>query len=523
MDDTTSRHEGGMDRATAAAWRAFQAELADRLAAMETDEVLVVDVLAGHEPEAGATPYVQFCAWGEGMLRGEVASNHVLTSGCELDEVGERALRELGYDAPTYGPADEPDAGSLNFHVDLPKEQADRLAVMSVRALRDVFAVVHPALLDGDVVADAPAELGASERAQGDEAPATFPHGGHEELTELVDAALTPYFGHPPRHDDDGDIPVDLGDTALFVRVCETVPVIEMFACVATDVQDLERAAFEVNVLNRDVRYVKFRLVGDAILADLQLPAWPFVPEQLRAMLAVMTGAVEQVAGDLQARVGGRPLLGDLEVDLEEHPGQEDDAAGDDDAADGGADQGDVGMGDNDQAVRPLAPAPDRAVELLGELEAESAGSVTPELAASVCGHDTTRILDLIRQEERERIEWRTLRDEIAGADDHVEVGCEHEIAYSDRMISLLRRALRVVVEHRAAQDEAAWTQPAGTEPRGTEAAGSGAARGAQARAEASWADRRRSANDRASRPRRPRPRRVPDPTIEEVDPEIWS
>jgi hypothetical protein len=518
MDDTTSRHEGGMDRATAAAWRAFQAELADRLAAMETDEVLVVDVLAGREPEAGATPYVQFCAWGEGMLRGEVASNHVLTSGCELDEVGERALRELGYDAPTYGPADEPDAGSLNFHVDLPKEQADRLAVMSVRALRDVFAVVHPALLDGDVVADAPAELGASERAQGDEAPATFPHGGHEELTELVDAALTPYFGHPPRHDDDGDIPVDLGDTALFVRVCETVPVIEMFACVATDVQDLERAAFEVNVLNRDVRYVKFRLVGDAILADLQLPAWPFVPEQLRAMLAVMTGAVEQVAGDLQARVGGRPLLGDPEVGLEDHPGLEDDDAVEDDtgegeAGEGEAGEGDTGAGDSDQAVRPLAPAPDRAVELLGELEAESAGSVTPELAASVCGYDTTRILDLIRQEERERIEWRTLRDEIAAADDHVEVGCEHEIAYSERMISLLRRALRVVVERRAAQDEAA----------GTEQVRAGTGSLASPKGGGPSGERRRSPHDQAARSRRPRPRRVPDPTIEEVDPEIWS
>jgi hypothetical protein len=175
-------------------------------------------------------------------------------------------------------------------------------------------------------------------------------------------------------------------------------------------------------------------------------------------------------------------------------------------------------MGDNDQAVRPLAPAPDRAVELLGELEAEGAGSVTPELAASVCGHDATRILDLIRQEERERIEWRTLRDEIAGADDHVEVGCEHEIAYSDRMISLLRRALRVVVEHRAAQDEAAWTnrwRPAGAVD---VAGGFASPNGGGASTE-----RRRAPHDRASRSRRPRPRRVPDPTIEEVDPEIWS
>jgi hypothetical protein len=467
-------HDGSeVDRAAAEAWVRFQARLGDRLAGMAEDDVLVVEALVADEDEPGAAPYVQFCAWGEGMLRGEVASNHVLMEPRELDEEGERALEELGYDAPTYGPDDEADAGSLNFHADLPQSAADRLAVMSVRALRDVFGVAHPALLTGDLAdgSAAPVEPAAAERA--DEPVASYPHGGHEELMALVDRALTPYFGHEPRHDDDGDIPVDLGDTVMFVRVHASVPVVELFACVATDVQDLERAAFEINVLNRDVRFVKFRLVGDSILADLQLPAWPFAPEHLRTMVAVMTETLQQVESDLVARVCGRPVLGGDEdaddVDPDEVEGDEVEV-----------ERGGVGVRRWRSAERVLV-----------QLHAESPGSVTPEVAASVCGDDVETILDLIAHEESQKVAWRRSRDEARAAGDTggVEAG-DAEVAYSRHTISLLRRALRVVVERQAAREDEAVRPPTPS---------------------------------RRSRRHPPRMRRVPDPTLEEVDPEMWG
>lgn len=442
-----------VDRAAAQAWVRFQARLADRLAAMEQDDVLVVEAMVGDDDEPGAAPYVQFCAWGPGLLRGEVASNHVLMVPRELDAEGERALVELGYDAPTYDPDEEPaegaDGGSLNFSVDVEQTEADRLAVMSVRALRDVFGVADPALLTGDLADDGrvPSEPAAFER--GDEPVAAYPHGGHEELSALVDRALTTYFGHEPRHDDDGDIPVDLGGNVLFVRVHESVPVVELFACVVSDVQDLERAAFEVDVLNRDVRFVKFRLAGDAIMADLQLPSWPFVPEHLRAMLAVMSDAVQQVEGDLAQRVGGSRLV-DVATD-----------AADDDRPGEGADvlvdsEGCTGDAEPDTEV---ASPWQVAEQVLAQLDAEAPGSVTPEVAASICGHDVELILDLIGRSR------------------------------CDAATSLLRRALWVVVERQAARDDAEPPKPSRTRGR------------------------------HHSRP----PRRVPDPTLEEVDPEIWT
>jgi hypothetical protein len=464
-----------VDRAAAQAWVRFQAGLGDRLAEMAEDDVVIVEAMVGEEDEDGASPYVQFCAWGDGMLRSEVASNHVLVEARELDEEGQRALEEIGYGAPTYGPDDEADHGSLNFHVDLPQSEADRLAVMAVRALRDVFGVPHPALLTGDLAVGAPVpeEPAAAERT--DEPLATHPHGGHEELTVLVDRALTPYFGHEPQHDDDGDIPVDVGDTVLFVRVHESVPVVELFACLATDVRDLERAAFEVNVLNRDVRFVKFRLVGDSILADLQVPAWPFAPEHLRTMLTLMTDAIQQVEADLLERVGGSRVL-------DGHDPEEDDEPEGEESSNGGTGDGD--SGDERQPWRS-------AERVLMQLNAQSPGSVTPEMAASICGHDVELILDLISNEESQKIAWRQSRDAALAADDAGGVdACEAEMAYSRDTISLLRRALRVVVERQTVRDAETSTPPV---------------------------VRRR--------PRRhpPRPRRVPDPTLEEDDPEIWS
>ncbi len=125
------------------------------------------------------------------------------------------------------------------------------------------------------------------------------------------------------------------------------------------------------------------------------------------------------------------------------------------------------------------------------QLNAQSPGSVTPEMAASICGHDVELILDLIGNEESQKAAWRQSRDAARAAGDTggVDAG-EAEMAYSRDTISLLRRALRVVVERRAARDEEAPTP---------------------------------AALQRRTRRHPPRPRRVPDPTLEEVDPEIWS
>jgi len=513
-------HEFEVDRATAGAWREFQAQLADRLAALEEDDVAIVEAMVGEEPECGAAPYVQFCAFGDGMLRGEVASNHVLDERWELGEESVRALGELGYAAPTYTPDEEPDDGSLNHYVDVEQGEADRLAVMATRALRDVFGVPHPALLSGDVADEAsePATEGAaSDRT--DEPLAAFPHGGHEELTAMVDRALTPYFGHEPRHDSDGDIPVTAGLSVFFVRVVDELPIVELFGCVVTDVTDVGAARREIAILNRDVRFAKFRLSGASIMVDLQLPAWPFVAEHLRGMVAMLTDMIAGIEDDLAERVGGRHVLDLSDAD-------EDDAESDsdpDEEPEPTADERDVfGLvpedddaakerfhlvteGEGTDAARRDArrgrrPDPrDRgtyAEQVLAQLNADERGSVDPELAASICGHDADVILDLIRANEDQEIAWRQARDEALVLGNVEDVApCEAELRHAAASTRLLRRALRVVVEREGTLDAARAEEQAG----------------------------RQRPRRRPLPPRPSRPRTVPDPTIEEVDPDIWG
>lgn len=491
-------HEFEVDRAAASAWREFQARLADRLAAMEEDDMMVVEAMVGEEPEAGAAPYVQFSAFGDGMLRGEVASNHVLDERWELGAPSVRALGELGYAAPTYAADEEPDDGSLNHYVDVAQAEADRLAVMATRALRDVFGVPHPALLSGDVVDETTAVEGAAhERA--DEPVAAFPHGGHEELTAMVDRALTPYFGHEPRHDADGDIPVTAGLGLLFVRVLDELPVVELFGCVVTDVTDLDAARREIAILNRDVRFAKFRLSGDSIMVDLQLPAWPFVPEHLRAMVAMLTDMIAGIEDDLVERVEGRSVLAQPDEDDEgdESAASTEPAAEDpDDTADADDELDLAEPTGHGPGARPPRDRATYAGLVLAQLNAEKRGSVDPELAASICGYDAEVILDLIRGDEEEEIAWRQARDAaLADGETDLVAACESELRYATTSTRLLRRALRVVVEREAGLEAARLDEQSV----------------------------RQRPRRRALPPRPSRSRTVPDPTIEEVDPDIWG
>ena len=58
-----------LDRATARAWSRFQARLADRVADMEDGDIVLVEAEAAREDVEGSAPYVQFCAWGETLVR----------------------------------------------------------------------------------------------------------------------------------------------------------------------------------------------------------------------------------------------------------------------------------------------------------------------------------------------------------------------------------------------------------------------------------------------------------------------
>ncbi len=409
-----------LDRTTARAWGHLQVDLAAQVAELGDEDHLVVAVEAV-EGDDEVTPYVQFAADGSN-LRFEVSSNRYLTGHHRLDPAGDAALRALGLEPPT---ADD-DEGSPNYFVDTEMGAAERLAVMAVRALRDVFGVPHPAFLRSEPVLDGPGAA-ATALVAGDEPLATTPRD-RAHLRALVDEALVPVFGRVPEPDDDDDIPVVRGTALVFVRVRRDAPIVEIFSSVVGEITDLDRAAFEVGILNRESVFIRYVLVGDRVMAYLCLPAHPFVPAHLRSMLELMSETTDAVDEVLARRGGGRPQLAD---EPEAAPADDDDEEDDD----------------------PTHPA----MLTLLELDAEAPGSVDPELAASICGHDRNLLLELITWNTRQEIEWRQARDEARMAEDRDEADAsEHELRHSEQTTNLLRRALRVVVE----ADRAAHRSP---------------------------------------------------------------
>jgi hypothetical protein len=414
------------------AWARFRGRLADVIAGLEGDECFWFDLEVGIDDEdlPGAAPYVQFQAWGPDLVRGEVVSNAYLDERFRLTEADERLLLELGWTAPTHGRGDEQDSGSANFHLDVETREADRLAVMTVRALREVFGCAHPVFLDADELLDAylgvppvapvpptapaasvpaVAEDEAETRELADE-PATFPEN-HEHLHELIDQALAVLFERPLQHDRDGDVRIVSGKSVIYVQVVGDRPAVDLYAEVVSNVRDLDRAAQEVAILNSGRGSAKFYVRDDQVVMRFRIYAWPFSPTQLRVALADVRRDLDDIAPALATRVGGRLFLEQAPVEPE--PDQ--------------APVSSLPLGD-------LHPDPDDAhPAMIGLLELLLDGPVAPGVVATMFNGDA-----------------ELLTSQIARVRSGAQSTGEHP---PDTVAALLRKALRLVVEAKAARE----------------------------------------------------------------------
>ena len=308
------------------AWAEFRRQLADHCATMVDDDHVFIEIEQAPDMDdlPGAAPYLQMVGWGEGAIRAEVCSNTFLDDRFLLSKPQEQQLAELGWNAPTYGRDGEPDSGSPHWWADVELRDADRLAVMCVGALRDVYGCAHPAFLvvDGfEPVGFTAPEPGEDDEPEPAREPAlAYPHD-RDELREMVDRAVGRVYGEPVKHDADGDVPIVLGDSVLFVIVSEDEPIVELFAELVHDVEDLEAAEREVAVLNRDLMFGTCLVRDDRVLLRHRLCGVPFVPAQFRMVLGRVSADLDRIAGDLAFRVRGRRFL-----DVARRPDEDDES-----------------------------------------------------------------------------------------------------------------------------------------------------------------------------------------------------
>ncbi len=412
------------DDAVETAWREFRQRLADRLAGLGDDEPFLIEV--PDEVELGTAPYCQALA-GAGWMRVEAASNVYLADAYLLDERQHLALVAIGFDAPSYEDPQESADESSNYWIDLEQRDADRAAVMMVRALREVYAVLHPTYLSADGLLDEPEVAEVQPRVIPPKPRAGEPDhrddavhpDGPDEVRAIVDLAVRGLQDDRPQWDDDGDLPLDTARGVVWVTVGAHLPRILVHAPLVGDVVDETRALVEVNLLNQRELGLSFSLRDGQISVYRELDASVVVPAQLRLEIERLTTQVDRWASDLVTRVGGRCMD-------EQSTRQPADTTG----------------------RRPPTGRFATAYGVMVELERGQRGSVGPATMARIFDNDTGLLLKAVRINEQRRREMRAkaraARDEGRGRAEQVARARQE---YLRELTSRMRAALRLLVD----------------------------------------------------------------------------
>lgn len=392
------------DDAVETAWREFRQRLADHVADMGEDDSLVVEVPQQHE--GGASPYCQV-AGGDDVVRVEAVSNVYLADECLLDDDQETALEDMGFQQPNAWSWED---GDTNFWLDVDRREADRVAVMVVRALREVYGVLHPIYLDAEGLE--PAREGGKAlppkpaRAEPDVHEVVRPTSV-EEVRAFIDVAVAGLYDEAPEWDDDGDLLLPTDEQQVWILVHKTIPRVLISCLLLEDVTDQEAALAEVNQLNRTEFGLTFFLVDGRISVTREVGLDVATPATFLMEVQRLLAQVDGWATDLEKK---------LSV-VTQQPKQRDGRF-------------------------------EAAYAVMAELERDQRGSVGPATMARVYGNDTGLLLKAIRITEQRRREMRGKVREARNLEQHSRetvVQARHD--YLRDLAARMRAALRLIVD----------------------------------------------------------------------------
>lgn len=130
-----------------------------------------------------------------------------------------------------------------------------------------------------------------------------------DELRDLVAEAVSSVVDVEVEFDPDGDVPVPVGSTVVYVRVEEDSPSVTLFAAVLRDVRWTPRVGHTLNEVNKSVRYGRVVFHAGHVLLEYRMFTGTFVPALLRhAVIGMTTGLVDGLDTRLQETIGGRTL-----------------------------------------------------------------------------------------------------------------------------------------------------------------------------------------------------------------------
>jgi hypothetical protein len=479
------------DVAVDQAWAGFETRLAAALHELAEDRPHVaVDCGRAFDLEDGA-PWIWVEPDDDGDLQLSASRRDDLLPRFRLRRRQRRRLVDLGWPASSLDNHGVPMVSTNVPQLCVAPADAAELAGMIIGLVREIWAVPHPAFLDvDDVLEEAPVEPPFDEVAarptcgESDALPpapdVAWPTG-RSELVDLVARTLAdaPHLGSfDPTERDDAEYLLCDG-LVLRVGVPASMPFLELRVCLLNDVDNPKRARLEVNLANRLSGVAHYVSDGSQVFADAVCPGLPFVPEQLRWLIATFIHEVSQTQVPMGERLDatlarydeGLPDASEPDVMmLPDVTRDEDDGLSpfdgvdpvarvepaDDgvdpldgvnpvdgtDAIDWSSDQPAPGAGDSCSTELP-----ERLLTLI-QLDHDGETSLEPRLVSSVCDHDRGLVLRFMRIVEQEALNWDASAEEARSADDAATAEvCEGEAAAWQRTLAQLRAALRYLVE----------------------------------------------------------------------------
>ena len=302
------------------AWRELRRRLADRVAGLGPEESLVLAVQVAGLGD-GPGPYVTVGGRAGGGWRVEAASNAYLDTAHQFDEAAEGQLLAHGWGAPTYLPG-QGGPGSANWWVDLDAGEEERAAWLLVQALREAYAVPHPAFLESSSLdldgLQGPDSPPAPEPPHPmrvlEQMPAVRPRDV-EHLRELVVETLTVMTGAEVLVDEEGDVVLPCGEESLlWVGPDLDRPVVSLTAVLVDRVTRPQAGLAALNLVSGRLPFVSARMLGSRLTITHELHAMPFVPEHLAGWVARCQVEIDEVAAQAALLLGGERYLESLDV-----------------------------------------------------------------------------------------------------------------------------------------------------------------------------------------------------------------
>lgn len=311
MTKLTTKHDTSKlrspDRPVSRDWAPFANNLGQVLRCLQEDQFLILKAKQGNR-------YLQFSSQGEWGMRVEVVSNHYLQGGDRLTRKETAWLRAHGWNAPTGKPSHstpekDPD-GSPNYHIQFPASAkvADIVSLV-IDTMIHGLSLPYPGALSyesfdnesGSLIFD---ELGLKPATESadltvmDQVLAAF-----RKVTRICDLTF----------DSDGDVMVRYG--AIEVCAMHINNQVRLISPLTTDASETPALLRKLNQINNGIHRIRLALHGDMVIASLDVPAAPFVPEHLGAALAEFSEYAEGLAIVLRAEFANKVV-----IEPSEHP-----------------------------------------------------------------------------------------------------------------------------------------------------------------------------------------------------------